>query len=79
MIQFFPLALWLAMATSVASLVALWSFGEIGATHAAILVAWCAVAGYCQFFSASASSAAVGLALQTCLAIYLLLRMKLMA
>ena len=76
-IQIFPFALWLAVLASAVLLFALWTFGELGPRGGVVLLGWFLLAGYCQFFLASAAAAAVGLILQTSLALYLILRWKL--
>jgi len=76
-IQIFPIALWLAVVTSAVVLATLWASGELAPSHASVLLGWFLVAGYCQFFARSAGMAAVGLVLQTVLAIYLVLQTKL--
>jgi hypothetical protein len=50
--------------------------GELGPRGAAIAVSWLLVAGYCQFFATSAVGSAIGLALQTLLAIGLIVRWR---
>jgi hypothetical protein len=77
MLVLFPFLVWAAALTSLVMLVVLWSLDELGARRLAILGAWFAVAAWCQFFSASLIWGAVGLALQTLLAVYLLILWKL--
>lgn len=76
MLQLFPFIVWLAAITSVVLLVVLWNLGDLRFRTAALLTAWFLVAAYCQFFAGSASVGAVGLALQTALAVTLLIRWK---
>jgi hypothetical protein len=76
-IQIFPFAAWLALATSAVLLVMLLTLGELRLRGGSVLVGWFLAAAYCQFFALSADVAAAGLALQTLLAIYLILRWKL--
>ncbi len=77
MIQIFPFALWLAVVSSAVLLIALWGSGDMSPSHAVVLVVWLIAAAYLQFFAASPVLAALGLALQTLLAVYLVIRMKL--
>ena len=76
MLQILPFVTWVAIVTSVVLLAALFAFGDLAPRVLAILIAWCGVAAYCQFFGASAAVSAAGLALQTILAIYLILRWR---
>jgi hypothetical protein len=76
-IQIFPFAAWLALVTSAVLLFVLLTLGEPRLRGGSLLVAWCLGAAYCQFFALSPAVAATGLALQTLLAIYLILRVKL--
>jgi hypothetical protein len=69
----------LAALTSASLLFVLWYLGELRPRIAIVLAGWFSIAGYCQFFTASAAVAAVGLLAQTVLAIYLLLRWRLSA
>jgi hypothetical protein len=68
---------WLAVVTSIVMLIGLWTAGELGRRGVIILFAWLLAAGYCQFFGRSTSVYAIGLGLQTVLAIYLVLRWRL--
>ena len=77
MIQLFPFAAWLALVTSAVLLFVLLTLGELRLRDGTVLVAWCLGAAYWQFFALSAAGAATGLAFQTLLAIYLILRLKL--
>lgn len=79
MLQILPFLAWLAAVTSAVLIVALWSADELRTAHAVVLVAWFLLAAWCQFFAASALPAAVGLLLQTVLAVYLLVCWKLVA
>lgn len=79
MLQLFPFAGWLAIGTSFGVLVALCALGDVGRRSGTILLAWLVLAGYCQFLVPSSIVAAVGLALQTMLAIYLIVRWRLTA
>lgn len=74
-----PFVVWLAIVTSAVMLVVIWVSGESGRTHGSVALGWLLVAGYCQLFGTSAVMAAIGLILQTLLAIYLLVRWKLSA
>jgi hypothetical protein len=77
MLQLFPFAGWLAAATSIVLLVMLHAVGEPPPRRRAVLLACLLLAGYCQFFADSTAVAAGGLALQTALAIYLIVRWRL--
>jgi hypothetical protein len=76
-IQLFPFATWIALVTSAVLLIVLWTLGELRPRGGSTLLGWFVAAAYCQFFARSVGVAAMGLALQTMLAIYLLLRWKL--
>lgn len=59
-------------------LAALFALGDLLSPRVlAMVVPWFGLAAYWQFFGASASASAAGLALQTVLAIYLILRWRL--
>ena len=77
MLDVLPFLLWLAAITSLVLLVVLWSGGELGGPARVLLGGWFLGAAWCQFFSGSMTWAAIGLALQTLLAVYLLVRWKL--
>jgi len=70
-----PLALIAAIA-SASLLVVLAYFRELRGGKLALAVGWFLIAAYCQFFGASPIMGAAGLALQTILAIALILRWK---
>jgi hypothetical protein len=72
-----PFLTWLAAITSVVLLVVSWKFGELRRSGVAALVGWFLVAAYCQFFGGSPLVSAVGLFLQTMLAILLMIRWRL--
>lgn len=74
MLQFVPLIVWLAAMTSAFLLIMLWALGEIGLTALVVLITWFGAAAYCQFLGGSAIVSVAGLAGQTILAIYLILR-----
>jgi uncharacterized membrane protein len=76
MLQLFPFFTWLAAGTSVVMLVLRGASGELRWSSAIALGAWLLIAGGCQFLGRSAIVSAVGLALQTLLAIYLILRWR---
>lgn len=76
MLDVFPLLLYLAAAVSAVLLIVLWRLGELRRRSGAVLLVWFALAGYAQFFAGSMRWGAIGLGLQTMLAIYLLLRWK---
>jgi hypothetical protein len=73
----FPFLAWIAIVTSIVLLGVLWTGGDLGEGHAATLLGWLLIAGYCQFFGSSVVVGTAGLVLQTVLAIYLLFRWKL--
>ncbi len=77
MLQFFPFVGWLAAGTSVVMLVLLHLSGDLTPGRGAAFTLWLLLALYCQFFVASPLIAAGGLALQTLLAIYLIMRWRL--
>lgn len=77
MIQFIPFISWLAAITSLVTIVILWATSALGARTGAALCAWFLLALYLQVFGASMIVAAIGLGLQTVLAIYLSIRLKL--
>jgi hypothetical protein len=76
-LQIFPFLTWLAAITSGVLLAALWNLGELRRYSLAALLGWFLLAGYCQFLAGSPVVAALGLLLQTILAICLSLRWKL--
>ena len=78
MLLLFPFIAYVAVVTSAALLGMLYAYGELGPAHRAVLPVWLLLAGYCQFFGGSAAVATLGLVLQTCLAVYLLLVWKVM-
>jgi hypothetical protein len=75
-LQVFPFLAWVAPITSVVLLPLLWALGELGPTAAGVLLGWFLLAVSFQFFAATALLQAAGLALQTTLAIYLLIRWR---
>ncbi len=77
MLYFFPFLAWLAPITSGVLLATLWNLGELRGYSGAALLGWFVVASYCQFFAGSPVIHAVGLFLQTILAIVLSLRWRL--
>ena len=77
MLQVFPFLAWLAAVTSAVLLLLLWYFGELRRYSGAALLGWFLIAGYCQFLGGSPVVSAIGLFLQTILAIVLALRWKL--
>jgi hypothetical protein len=76
MLQLFPFVTWLAAGTSLVMLVLLGASGELGRLSAVASAAWLLIAGGCQFLGRSAIVSAIGLCLQTLLAIYLILRWR---
>jgi hypothetical protein len=77
MLYVFPCLTWLAAITSAVLLATLWNLGELRRASAAALLGWFLIAGYCQFFAGSPVLRAVGVLVQTLLAIVLSLRWKL--
>lgn len=67
---------WVAVLISAVLLVSLYWDGGLGRTSVTVHLSWFAVAAWLQFFAASASLSAMGLVLQTVLAIYLILRWR---
>jgi hypothetical protein len=78
-LQLFPFVTWLAAATSLAMFAMLAAAGDLRARTGAALIVLFLIAAYAQFFSGSAIVAAAGLALQTLLAISLIVRWRLSA
>jgi hypothetical protein len=76
MFAIFPWLPWLAAIASVTLLVMLCATGELGARARAILPSWWLLAAYCQFFGTSGGMWALGLVLQTILAVNLIIRWK---
>ncbi len=72
-----PFLSWIAPAVSVALLVVLWKFSDVRPVSLASLVGAFLVAAYAQWVPASGLVNTVGLVLQTLLAIYLVVRIKL--
>lgn len=79
MLLFFPFVAWLAAATSVVMLVMLYAAGELRGRSGSFAVALCLVAASCQFAGDSQVIIVLGLALQTLLAIGLILRWRMSA
>ncbi|OFW08708.1 MAG: hypothetical protein A3H96_08575 [Acidobacteria bacterium RIFCSPLOWO2_02_FULL_67_36] len=77
MLLIFPFLVWVAAGTSAILVGALWYLGELSGRRLALSLGSFVVAGYCQFFAASAIVAAVGLLLQTMLAVLLIVRWRL--
>ena len=77
MIQFIPFISWLAAITSAVTMGILWTTGDLGWRAGVALCAWFLLALYLQIFGASMIVAAIGLSLQTILAAYLSIRLKL--
>jgi hypothetical protein len=75
-LQLFPFVVYLAPITSLVLLVMLASAGELRLGAGLVLGAIFAVGAYCQFLGGSAIVAALGLGLQTLLAIYLIVRWR---
>ena len=79
MLQLLPFSAWIALVTSTRLRGILWTFGEVSTRQGTMLSVWLAVAAYFQFFGESMTTVAVGLVLQTVLALYLILYWKLKA
>ena len=77
MLQILPFLTWLAAMVSGVLLASLWYLGELRRYSGAALVGWFVIAAYIQFFGGSPVLSAVGLLLQTILAVVLSLRWKL--
>jgi len=71
-----PFLPWIATATSACGLVLLWRDLETSEGWLAVLSAWFAAGLFCQFFVSSAVVSAIGLALQTLLAIAVVVRIR---
>jgi hypothetical protein len=78
-LEILPFLTWLASITSLVLLIALWRLGELGPACLMLLSAVSLLAGYLQFFGGSPLAASAGLALQTTVAVGLILRWKLVA
>ena len=76
MLYLLPVLTWLAAIASAALLIVLWLFGELRGNGLALVLGWFLAAGYCQFFAKSPVVGAAGIALQTFLAICLILRFR---
>lgn len=77
MLYALPFLAWLAAITSAVLLAVLWNLGELRGGSLAVLLFLFLLAAYCQFLAGSVVAGAVGLALQTLLAIGLILRWRL--
>ena len=77
MLQLFPFASLLATAVSLVLIAMLWFGGGLRPGGVALACGWLIAAGYCQFFTAEPLLGATGLALQTLLAIGLVVRWRL--
>lgn len=75
--QFLPFLALVAPVASVALLIGEYVSGDLERRGAIALGAMIAAAAYCQFFAGAAIVSAMGLAMQTLLAIYLILRWRL--
>jgi hypothetical protein len=78
MLQLFPFLGYLAVITSALLLATLFAQGDMRARTLVLLGALCAAAAWCQFFAASALVSAGGRAVQTVVAVGLLVRWKLL-
>ena len=77
MLYALPFLAWLAAITSGVLLAVLWNLGELRGVGLAVVLGLFLLAAYCQFLAGSVVAGIAGLALQTLLAIGLLLRWKL--
>jgi hypothetical protein len=75
-LDLFPFLAWLAAATSAVGLVVLWRDGETRPYWLWLLTAWFVLAACCQFLSGSGVVQASGLAMQTLLAVGMLVRFR---
>jgi hypothetical protein len=76
MLQQFPYLKWIPPAASVVLLIVLWKFSGVNRRSLVPLLGAFLVAAYAQSVSGSALVNSVGLVLQTLLAIYLAVRLK---
>lgn len=74
MVQFIPLIDWLATLCSVALLIVLWD--EIGSLQRALISGSVVSVAGIQFFTDSFTTAKIAFALQTVLAVYLIIRWR---
>ena len=72
----FPYIAWVAPITSFVLLAVLWQLDEFGRSSLVILPGCFLIAGYLQFGTSSQALSAAGLFLQTILAVYLIMRWK---
>lgn len=79
MLQLFPFAAWLATASSAVMLVLLHVTGELNGRFGSFAVGWFLIAVACQFAGDSQAIVVLGLALQTLLAIGLIVRWRMIA
>lgn len=77
MLQILPFLAWVAGITSAVLLIVLGKFGDVSRRALVLGIAWFLIAGYCQFFARSVAVGTIGLALQTLLAVVLLIRWRL--
>lgn len=77
MLDVLPFLAWLAAITSGVVLAVLWSGGELRPRSRLILLAWFLIAAYLQFLGGSPVQSAMGLLLQTMLAVGLIVRSRL--
>ena len=76
MLDVFPFIAWIAPAASLVLLAVMWRFGEMRRVALLLAIVWFLVAAYLQFLGASPMAVAIGLALQTMLAVYLMVRFR---
>lgn len=79
MLQIFPFLQWLAPIASAVLLILLSRFGDLSRRAAGLALGCFLIAGYMQFFGGSPVMGAVGLLLQTLVALALFLRWRVSA
>ncbi len=77
MLDVLPFLAWLAAITSGVVLTVLWSSGALKPRSRVFLSAWFLFAAYLQFLGHSPMQSAVGLGLQTMLAVFLIVHSRL--
>jgi hypothetical protein len=77
MLDVLPFLAWLAAITSGVVLAVLWSGGELRPRSRLLLSPWFLLAAYLQFLGRSPVQSAMGLLLQTMLAVVLIVRSRL--
>lgn len=77
MLEILPFLAWLAAILSAVHLLVLWNIDELRQRSLVFLLGWFLLAAYCQFLGGSMILRAVGLLLQTLLAVTLVVRFRL--